>query len=89
MLDYEEACRRIERMIAEGEPGYICHVAVNALLNARREPQVSEALGSATLTVPDGMPIVWALRSLGEPIEIIALGGRQECVPAGVERMPE
>ena len=69
MLDYEEACGRIERMIAEGDPGYVCHVAVNALLNARREPQVSEALGSATLTVPDGMPIVWALRSLGEPIE--------------------
>lgn len=33
--------------------------------------------------------LVRALLSLGEPIEIIALGGRQECIPAGVERMPE
>jgi len=69
VLDYDEACRRIESMAGDGEPGYVCHVAVNSLLNARRDPQVSEALRGATLTLPDGMPIVWALRSLGEEIE--------------------
>ena len=68
MVDYEEASRRIEGMIEGGEPGYVCHVAVNALLNARRDPAAAEALAGATLTLPDGMPIVWALRSLGEPI---------------------
>jgi N-acetylglucosaminyldiphosphoundecaprenol N-acetyl-beta-D-mannosaminyltransferase len=27
------------------------------------------ALRGSTMTVPDGMPVVWALRALGEPIE--------------------
>jgi N-acetylglucosaminyldiphosphoundecaprenol N-acetyl-beta-D-mannosaminyltransferase len=69
VLDYEEACLRIESMAGDGDSGYVCHAAVNALLNARREPQVAAALAGASLTVPDGMPIVWALRSLGERIE--------------------
>ena len=56
-------------MVSEDEPGYVCHVAVNSLLNARRDPQVRQAFRGAELTVPDGMPIVWALRSLGADIE--------------------
>ena len=69
LTDYEDASRRIEQMIEDGERGYVCHVAVNALLNARRQPEAATALTGSALTLPDGMPIVWALRSLGEPIE--------------------
>jgi N-acetylglucosaminyldiphosphoundecaprenol N-acetyl-beta-D-mannosaminyltransferase len=38
-------------------------------MNARRDPAVRAALNGATLTLPDGKPLVWALRSLGEEIE--------------------
>jgi len=68
VLDYAEALARIDALIEAGPPGYICHAAVNTLMNARRDPAVLGALGGATLVVPDGMPLVWALRSLGEPI---------------------
>jgi len=68
VVDYEGALQRIEAMIAAGERGYVCHVAVNALMNARREPAAMEALSGATLVLPDGMPVVWALRSLGERV---------------------
>jgi N-acetylglucosaminyldiphosphoundecaprenol N-acetyl-beta-D-mannosaminyltransferase len=68
VVDYGETVARIEAMIGAGERGYVCHAAVNALMNARRDSRVRAALAGATLTVPDGMPIVWALRSLGEPI---------------------
>lgn len=68
VTDYEGASRQIARMIETGERGYICHAAVNTLMNARRDPQARQALGEATLVLPDGMAVVWALRSLGEPI---------------------
>jgi N-acetylglucosaminyldiphosphoundecaprenol N-acetyl-beta-D-mannosaminyltransferase len=68
VLDYEGAATWIERMIESGQPGYVCHAAVNTLMNARRDPEVRRALDAATLVLPDGMPIVWALRSLGESI---------------------
>jgi N-acetylglucosaminyldiphosphoundecaprenol N-acetyl-beta-D-mannosaminyltransferase len=68
LVDYEGALRRIEAMVATRERGYVCHVAVNALMNARREPAAIEALRGAKLVLPDGMPVVWALRSLGADI---------------------
>jgi N-acetylglucosaminyldiphosphoundecaprenol N-acetyl-beta-D-mannosaminyltransferase len=68
LVDYQGALRRIEAMVAAGERGYLCHVAVNALMNARREPAARQALEGATMTLPDGMPLVWALRSLGADI---------------------
>lgn len=68
VLDYAEALERIDSLIEAGSRGYVCHAAVNTLMNARRDPQARAALRDATLVVPDGMPVVWALRSLGEPI---------------------
>jgi N-acetylglucosaminyldiphosphoundecaprenol N-acetyl-beta-D-mannosaminyltransferase len=67
-IDYEGALRRIEEMVATRERGYVCHVSVNALMNARREPAAMSALRGADLVLPDGMPVVWALRSLGAEI---------------------
>jgi N-acetylglucosaminyldiphosphoundecaprenol N-acetyl-beta-D-mannosaminyltransferase len=68
IIDYQGALDEIERMIAAEERGYVCHVAVNALMNARREPATMAAMRGARLALPDGMPLVWALRSLGEEI---------------------
>lgn len=68
IVDYAETLERIAAMIDGAERGYVCHVAVNALMNARRDERARAALDGATLTLPDGMPIVWALRSLGESI---------------------
>jgi len=69
VVDYEAELARIGEMISTGEPGYFCHAAVGSLMNARRDPAAMEALGAATMTLPDGMPVVWALRALGERIE--------------------
>ena len=56
-------------MVAAGKPGYFCHAAVSSVMNARRDPAVRAALNGATMTLPDGQPLVWALRSLGEVID--------------------
>jgi N-acetylglucosaminyldiphosphoundecaprenol N-acetyl-beta-D-mannosaminyltransferase len=69
LTDYDGELARIEAMITAAETGYLCHAAASALVNARRDPAVTRALRGATLVLPDGMPVVWALRALGERIE--------------------
>ena len=68
VTDYERQLDLIDSMIDGRERGYFCHAAVGAVMNARRDPDVMAAINGATLTLPDGMPLVWALRSLGEDI---------------------
>jgi len=48
-----------------GRARYICVTCVHSFLAARSSREVREALNQADIVTPDGMPIVWALRSLG------------------------
>lgn len=40
---------------------------VHSVMTARRDPPVAAALRDADLACPDGVPLVWALRALGDP----------------------
>jgi N-acetylglucosaminyldiphosphoundecaprenol N-acetyl-beta-D-mannosaminyltransferase len=66
MTDYEQAMDVMDAMIARREPGYVCAVAVHAVMVAQGDPEMRAALLGSTLTVPDGMPLVWAANMLGE-----------------------
>lgn len=44
---------------------YVTAAAVNLVMSAREEPATMAAVLGASLAVPDGQPLVWALRSLG------------------------
>jgi N-acetylglucosaminyldiphosphoundecaprenol N-acetyl-beta-D-mannosaminyltransferase len=68
IVDYKRTLGAIDAMVASGQRGYVCHIPVHALMSARRDPETLAALADATLTVPDGMGVVWALRALGEQI---------------------
>jgi N-acetylglucosaminyldiphosphoundecaprenol N-acetyl-beta-D-mannosaminyltransferase len=63
--DYEQVMDWMDAMIAAGERGYVTAAAVNLVMNARENAATMEAVMAATLAVPDGMPLVWALRALG------------------------
>jgi N-acetylglucosaminyldiphosphoundecaprenol N-acetyl-beta-D-mannosaminyltransferase len=63
--DYEEVLDWMEAMIATNSPGYVTAVAVNLVMLAQEEPDTLAATLGATLAVPDGMPLVWALHALG------------------------
>ena len=52
-------------MIAADGRGYVTAAAVNLVMSAREDPQALAAVLGATLAVPDGQPLVWALRALG------------------------
>jgi N-acetylglucosaminyldiphosphoundecaprenol N-acetyl-beta-D-mannosaminyltransferase len=66
MTDYERAMAVMDGMIARGERGYVCCVAVHAVMVAESDAEMRAALRGSTLTVPDGMPLVWAANLMGE-----------------------
>jgi N-acetylglucosaminyldiphosphoundecaprenol N-acetyl-beta-D-mannosaminyltransferase len=63
--NYEEVMDWMDAMVAAGERGYVTAAAVNLVMNARENQATMEAVMAATLAVPDGQPLVWALHALG------------------------
>ncbi len=63
--DYEEVMDWMQAMIAADARGYVTAAAVNLVMSAREDPETRAAVLGATLAVPDGQPLVWALRALG------------------------
>ncbi len=55
----------MDAMIAAGARGYVTAAAVNLVMCAREQPDTLAAVLAATLAVPDGQPLVWALHALG------------------------
>jgi N-acetylglucosaminyldiphosphoundecaprenol N-acetyl-beta-D-mannosaminyltransferase len=68
MIDYEGAMDVMDTLIATRERGYVIAAPVHAVMVGQDDPEMSAALLGSTLTVPDGMPLVWAANWLGEKL---------------------
>jgi N-acetylglucosaminyldiphosphoundecaprenol N-acetyl-beta-D-mannosaminyltransferase len=68
LIDYDETLAWIDAMIAEGEQGYVCACNVHAVMASREDDELGGALTSSSLNVPDGQPLVWAIKALGYPL---------------------
>jgi N-acetylglucosaminyldiphosphoundecaprenol N-acetyl-beta-D-mannosaminyltransferase len=68
MTDYARTMDMMDAMVERGERGYVCAAPVHAVMVAQDEPETYAALRGSTLTVPDGMPLVWAANMLGEQL---------------------
>ena len=66
LTDYSGAMDVMDEMVERRHRGWVCAAAVHSVMVARDDPMMCEALTDATITVPDGMPIVWAANVLGE-----------------------
>jgi N-acetylglucosaminyldiphosphoundecaprenol N-acetyl-beta-D-mannosaminyltransferase len=61
-------CREwaVERRSGERSSArYICVTSVHGIIMARDDARIRQVLNEATVATPDGMPVVWALRSFG------------------------
>jgi N-acetylglucosaminyldiphosphoundecaprenol N-acetyl-beta-D-mannosaminyltransferase len=65
LVDYERAMDAMDAIIGARERGYVCAIAVHALMVSRHDAELHAALERASLVVPDGRPLVWALDALG------------------------
>ncbi len=65
ITDYEQVIDWMEAMITSGRRGYLTAAAVNLIMSAQEDLETRAAVLGATLAVPDGQPLVWALHALG------------------------
>jgi len=65
LTDYDEMLEWIATTIASGDRGYVCACNVHTVMRAREDSELRAALMGASLNVPDGQPLVWALNALG------------------------
>ncbi len=65
LADYESTMDWMDAMVATGTRGYLTAAAVHLVMVAQEDPETMEAVLGATLALPDGQPLVWALRALG------------------------
>jgi N-acetylglucosaminyldiphosphoundecaprenol N-acetyl-beta-D-mannosaminyltransferase len=66
-LDLDEAARQICSWVNDDQTGrYVCVTDVNCIMQNYRRPDVKRAYSTASLCVPDGMPLIWVGRALGQ-----------------------
>ncbi len=65
LTDYARTLGWIDAAIESSEQGYICVAPVHLVMLAQDDPDVASAIDGAAFVVPDGQPLVWALRALG------------------------
>ncbi|HTW43665.1 MAG TPA: WecB/TagA/CpsF family glycosyltransferase [Solirubrobacteraceae bacterium] len=63
--DYEHVLDWMEAVIAADARASVTAAAVNLVMAAREDADTRAAVLGATLAVPDGQPLVWALHALG------------------------
>lgn len=64
-VDTERVCGTVGDWIAKGERRYVCVTGVHGIMESQRDAELLRIHNEAGLTVPDGMPTVWAGRYAG------------------------
>src|SRR5687768_2094274 len=65
LTDYERTMDWMDGLVASREKAYLSAAAVHLVMVAQEDEPTWHAARDATLVVPDGQPLVWALRALG------------------------
>jgi N-acetylglucosaminyldiphosphoundecaprenol N-acetyl-beta-D-mannosaminyltransferase len=74
VTDYDEVLDWIDAAVAARARTYVCVAAVHTVMASREDPAFRAAIDEAAFTVPDGQPLVWALRALGHDISARVYG---------------
>jgi N-acetylglucosaminyldiphosphoundecaprenol N-acetyl-beta-D-mannosaminyltransferase len=87
----DEAVDRVFDFVSDGRARHRCHqvatVNVDFVVNALRDPEMLAVLQRTSLSIPDGMPIVWGSKLLNSPLRQRVAGA--DLVPALVARSVE
>jgi N-acetylglucosaminyldiphosphoundecaprenol N-acetyl-beta-D-mannosaminyltransferase len=68
LTDYERTLDWIDASADAGHRGYVCVAATHTVMACHDDPELRAAVLGADFTVPDGQPLVWALRLLGHDL---------------------
>jgi len=64
-VTFERAIKQIEDYIEQRGNHYICFSNVHTVITCRKDAEFRRVTNEADLALPDGMPLVWALKLLG------------------------
>jgi exopolysaccharide biosynthesis WecB/TagA/CpsF family protein len=74
----DEAVERVFELVRDGRASGRCHqvatVNVDFVVNALRDPALRSVMHRTSLSIPDGMPIIWGSRLLGTPLRTRVAG---------------
>jgi N-acetylglucosaminyldiphosphoundecaprenol N-acetyl-beta-D-mannosaminyltransferase len=65
VTDMDDTVETFAQWIDAGERHLVCVSDMNALLHARADEHLTQVYNTSGLTLPDGMPLVWAGRRAG------------------------
>lgn len=68
LTDYERTMDWMDATIATGRTGYVCVAATHTVVACQDDPELRAAVHGASLVVPDGQPVVWAMNALGHAL---------------------
>lgn len=68
LADYDGILEWMDAAIAAGSREYVCVAATHTVMAAQEDPELHAAVLGSSLTVPDGQPLVWALRAYGNEL---------------------
>ena len=68
VTDYGEMLNLIDTFVDQGQRGYVCVCNVHTVMAAAEDPELRAALLRASVNVPDGQPLVWAMNALGHSL---------------------
>jgi N-acetylglucosaminyldiphosphoundecaprenol N-acetyl-beta-D-mannosaminyltransferase len=67
VTDYDGAMDWMDAMVSTRGRGYVVAAAVHAVMVSQEDEEMRDAVLGASLRVPDGQPLAWAMRLLGHP----------------------
>jgi N-acetylglucosaminyldiphosphoundecaprenol N-acetyl-beta-D-mannosaminyltransferase len=65
LTNYDRTLDWIDDMVSARRRGYVSAAAVHLVMVSREDAATRDAVLGCSLAVPDGQPLVWAMRSLG------------------------
>lgn len=69
LIDYERTMEWMDAMVRSGKRGYVVAAAVHCVMVCQEDDEMRDAVLGASLTLPDGQPLKWALNALGHDLE--------------------
>jgi N-acetylglucosaminyldiphosphoundecaprenol N-acetyl-beta-D-mannosaminyltransferase len=68
LTDYERTMDWMDATIQRRAKGYVCVAATHTVVATQDDPGLRDAVLGASLVVPDGQPVVWAMNALGHDL---------------------
>ena len=69
LMDYAATMDWMDGAIARDERTYVIVAAVHSVMMCHEDAELREAVLEASLRVPDGQPLVWAINALGHDLD--------------------